>query len=182
MTVASLLENGRRASIANLLLLYSCPAIMHRLIGPFTGSARRAFVPGRLHGLRRFAIAAGAALTTAGAPQFVGSAACESCHRDIYRAGRPRCGHVVRDPKQHPEAVARRFPSQPAGDLRGVRCRIRTAAMKQRYFTRRGDMTNSSFPRSGTSRTNLAGTRRGRAPMVDRALSGDQSSARRVPM
>jgi predicted CXXCH cytochrome family protein len=81
--------------------------------------------------------------TTPATPrQFVGSASCESCHRDIYaRWKRTLMANVVRDPKQHPDAVIADF-SRPnplvtfsVGDVAFVY----GSKWKQRYFTKRGD-------------------------------------------
>src|SRR5262245_58717031 len=42
--------------------------------------------------------------------QFVGSASCESCHRDIYTRWKTTLmANVVRDPKQQPDAVVGDF-------------------------------------------------------------------------
>jgi hypothetical protein len=39
-------------------------------------------------------------------PQYVGSAACKTCHADLYtRWSKTRMANVVRDPKEHPEAI-----------------------------------------------------------------------------
>src|SRR5690349_3642256 len=38
--------------------------------------------------------------------QFVGSAACQSCHRDIYDRWKDTLmANVIRDPRQHPSAI-----------------------------------------------------------------------------
>ncbi len=37
---------------------------------------------------------------------FVGSAACQSCHQDVYARWKDTLmANVIRDPKQHPEAI-----------------------------------------------------------------------------
>jgi hypothetical protein len=45
--------------------------------------------------------------------RYVGSAACESCHKEIFtRWRRTRMANVVRDPREHPDAFIPDF-SQP---------------------------------------------------------------------
>jgi hypothetical protein len=47
-----------------------------------------------------------APVTAAIAATYVGSTACRDCHRDIYdRWSKTRMANVVRDPKEHPDAV-----------------------------------------------------------------------------
>ena len=80
--------------------------------------------------------------TAAGGQQFVGSAACESCHRDIYRRWKTTLmANVVRDPKEHPDAVLGDF-SKPhplvTFNLEDVAFTYGTR-WKQRYFTKIGD-------------------------------------------
>ena len=77
-----------------------------------------------------------------GQAQFVGSASCESCHRDIYSRWKTTLmANVVRDPKQHPDAVIGDF-SKP-NPL--VTFKLDDVAFtygskwKQRYFTKIGD-------------------------------------------
>jgi predicted CXXCH cytochrome family protein len=77
-----------------------------------------------------------------GDARFVGSAGCESCHRNIYaRWKNTRMANVVRDPKQHPDAVLGDF-SKP-NSL--VTFKLEDVAFtygsrwKQRYFTKVGD-------------------------------------------
>jgi len=39
-------------------------------------------------------------------PQYVGSAACKTCHAETYaRWSKTRMANVVRDPKAHPDAI-----------------------------------------------------------------------------
>ena len=74
--------------------------------------------------------------------QFVGSAACQSCHQKAYDGWRQtRMANVVRDPKLHPEAVlgdfthpdpVRSFSLDQVAFVYGSR-------WKQRYFAKLGD-------------------------------------------
>jgi predicted CXXCH cytochrome family protein len=73
---------------------------------------------------------------------YVGSPACRGCHEAIYdRWSRTRMASVVRDPKEHPDAI---LPDLEHADPR-VTFRAADVAFvygsrwKQRYFTRRGD-------------------------------------------
>lgn len=73
---------------------------------------------------------------------YVGSAACQSCHADIYaRWQRTPMANVVRDPRQHPEAIVPDL-TQPdplltfTPDQIGL---VYGSLWKQRYFTRMGD-------------------------------------------
>ena len=73
---------------------------------------------------------------------FVGSAACKSCHESTYNGWRQtRMANVVRDPREHPEAVlsdfshpdpVRTFTLDQVAFVYGSR-------WKQRYFEKRGD-------------------------------------------
>jgi predicted CXXCH cytochrome family protein len=73
---------------------------------------------------------------------FVGSGECRSCHQEVYdRWSKSRMANVVRDPKQHPEAVIPDLTkSEPP-----VKFTIDQVALvygskwKQRYFTKIGD-------------------------------------------
>jgi hypothetical protein len=74
--------------------------------------------------------------------QYVGSAACRRCHAPTYeRWAKTRMANVVRDPKQHPEAVLPDF-SKPdpllTFKLDDVAF-VYGSKWKQRYFTRVGD-------------------------------------------
>ena len=56
--------------------------------------------------VRTFAAALLAAALHAQAPQYVGSAACKTCHAEVYgRWSKTRMANVVRDPRQHPDAI-----------------------------------------------------------------------------
>src|SRR6478752_34447 len=73
---------------------------------------------------------------------YVGSESCKGCHLQAYNGWKKtRMANVLRDPKEHPEAVIGDFKSQDP---------IRTFTLddvafvygsrfKQRYFTKRGD-------------------------------------------
>ena len=73
---------------------------------------------------------------------YVGSAACESCHKEIFgRWRRTRMANVVRDPREHPDAIIPDF-SQPNPVLTFTKddvAFVYGSRWKQRYFTRRGD-------------------------------------------
>jgi hypothetical protein len=73
---------------------------------------------------------------------FVGSAACESCHRDIYSRWKTTLmANVVRDPKQHPDAIIGDF-SQPNPLVTFKKDDVAFtygSKWKQRYFTKIGD-------------------------------------------
>ena len=73
---------------------------------------------------------------------YVGSNACEHCHVADYKGWKQtRMANVVRDPKEHPEAVLADFTHpDPARtfDLAEVAF-VYGSRWKQRYFTKRGD-------------------------------------------
>ena len=73
---------------------------------------------------------------------YVGSAACQSCHAEIYaRWQRTRMANVVRDPRDHPDAIIPDF-SKPDPFLTFTKddvAFVYGSRWKQRYFTRRGD-------------------------------------------
>ena len=74
--------------------------------------------------------------------KYVGSKACERCHAADYNGWKQtRMANVVRDPKEHPEAVLGDFAHpDPARnfDLGDVAF-VYGSRWKQRYFTKRGD-------------------------------------------
>ena len=84
----------------------------------------------------------GAALATIADAHYVGSAACESCHQEIYDRWRTtRMANVVRDPHQHPDAIIPDF-SKPDPALTFTKddvAFVYGSRWKQRYFTRKGD-------------------------------------------
>ena len=80
--------------------------------------------------------------TPASARTFVGSARCAPCHADVYASWKKtRMANVVRDPKEHPDAVLGDF-SHPnplvTFDLSQVAF-VYGSRWKQRYFTKRGN-------------------------------------------
>lgn len=79
---------------------------------------------------------------SAQAPQYVGSAACKTCHAEIYaRWGKTRMANVVLDPKAHPEAILPDL-TKPDPLLTFTRDDIAFtygSKWKQRYFKKVGD-------------------------------------------
>ena len=77
-----------------------------------------------------------------GARRYVGSAACQTCHADIYaRWQKTPMANVVRDPRQHPDAI---IPDMAKGDplVKFTTDQIGLvygSLWKQRYFTKIGD-------------------------------------------
>ncbi len=80
--------------------------------------------------------------TGAGEAHYVGSAACESCHAAVYeRWKKTRMANVVRDPKEHPEAIIPDL-SKPDPLLTFTKDDIAFvygSKWKQRYFKKVGD-------------------------------------------
>ena len=84
----------------------------------------------------------GTSPANAAARQFVGSAACESCHRDIYSRWKTTLmANVVRDPKQHPDAILGDFsrPNPLVSFKKEDVAFTYGSKWKQRYFTQIGD-------------------------------------------
>jgi predicted CXXCH cytochrome family protein len=79
---------------------------------------------------------------------YVGSVACKSCHEDVYaRWSKSRMANVVRDPKEHPDAILGDF-SKPDPLVKFSTTEIALvygSKWKQRYFTKIGD---DYFPQS----------------------------------
>lgn len=75
-------------------------------------------------------------------PHFVGSESCKRCHANEYNNWKKtRMANVVRDPKEHPEAVLGDFEHEDpvrTFDLDQVAF-VYGSRWKQRYFTKRGD-------------------------------------------
>jgi predicted CXXCH cytochrome family protein len=73
---------------------------------------------------------------------YVGSAACRKCHEDIYaRWAKSRMANVVRDPRQHPDAIIPNL-SKPDPLLTFTKddvAFVYGSRWKQRYFTKIGD-------------------------------------------
>jgi len=94
--------------------------------------------------LLRIAVVFGIAATvSAQTPQYTGSAACKTCHAATYeRWSKTRMANVVRDPKEHPDAI---IPDFSKADPSIVTFRKDAIAFvygskwKQRYFTKVGD-------------------------------------------
>jgi predicted CXXCH cytochrome family protein len=77
------------------------------------------------------------------APTYAGSAACQTCHPRIYaRWSKTRMANVVRDPREHPDAI---IPDFSKADPAIVKFKVADIAFvygskwKQRYFTKVGD-------------------------------------------
>jgi len=79
---------------------------------------------------------------TANKPHYVGSESCKGCHAETYAGWKKtRMANVVRDPREHPEAVLADFThADPlvTFDLKDVAF-VYGSKWKQRFFTRRGD-------------------------------------------
>ena len=92
--------------------------------------------------VRTFAAALLAAALHAQAPQYVGSAACKTCHAEVYgRWSKTRMANVVRDPHQHPDAIT---PDLNKLDLlltfkKEDIAFVYGSKWKQRYFKKVGD-------------------------------------------
>lgn len=92
-------------------------------------------------------VAAGAAYLTAQAPPaaqptYVGSTACVRCHAPIAdRYKQTRMANVLKDPREHPEAVISDFatPDPLVTFTKDQIAFVYGSKYKQRYFTRRGD-------------------------------------------
>ena len=75
-------------------------------------------------------------------PHFTGSDACKKCHEKEYDGWKQtRMANVVRDPKQHPEAVLGDFTHDDPIRTFGLDqvAFVYGSRWKQRYFTKRGD-------------------------------------------
>ena len=90
----------------------------------------------------RAPVAAAAQAPAVQAPAFVGSVTCARCHRATYeRWSKTRMANVVRDPKEHPEAITPDL-SKPDPLLTFTKDQIAFvygSKWKQRYFTKVGD-------------------------------------------
>ena len=74
--------------------------------------------------------------------QFVGSAACKTCHPAIYeRWSKTRMANVVRDPKVHPDAILPDLskPDPLVHFTKDDIAFVYGSKWKQRYFTKKGD-------------------------------------------
>jgi predicted CXXCH cytochrome family protein len=72
---------------------------------------------------------------------YVGSAACEKCHADIYAHWKTTpMANVVRDPKDHPDAIIPDLASDPFAKFTSDQVAfVYGSIWKQRYFTKVGD-------------------------------------------
>ena len=81
-------------------------------------------------------------LQTLAIAQYAGSAACKTCHSAIYeRWSKTRMANVVRDPKEHPDAILPDL-SKPDPLVKFTKDDIAFvygSKWKQRYFTKKGD-------------------------------------------
>jgi predicted CXXCH cytochrome family protein len=87
-------------------------------------------------------LAASAGVRSQTAPQYVGSQSCQRCHAPTYeRWSRTRMANVVRDPKEHPEAVLPDFakPDPLLTFKLDAVAFVYGSKWKQRYFTRVGN-------------------------------------------
>src|SRR5437016_3729835 len=92
--------------------------------------------------LRTVLLAGFAAALSAQTPQYTGSAACKTCHPATYeRWSKTRMANVVRDPKQHPDAIIPDFSKADPALTFGKDdiAFVYGSKWKQRYFTRVGD-------------------------------------------
>ena len=88
------------------------------------------------------ALMPGAAGAEAPKAHFVGSESCKSCHAATYDGWKQtRMANVVRDPKEHPEAVLGDFLHPDPVVTFGLDqvAFVYGSRWKQRYFTKRGD-------------------------------------------
>jgi predicted CXXCH cytochrome family protein len=92
--------------------------------------------------VRTFAAALLAAALHAQAPQYVGSTACQTCHAEVFgRWSKTRMANVVRDPRQHPDAI---IPDLDKPDplltfKKDDIAFVYGSKWKQRYFKKVGD-------------------------------------------
>jgi mono/diheme cytochrome c family protein len=73
---------------------------------------------------------------------YVGSATCQTCHQDIYaRWSKSRMANVVRDPRQHPDAIIPDLskPNPLVTFSKDDIALVYGSRWKQRYFTKIGD-------------------------------------------
>ena len=76
------------------------------------------------------------------AATYVGSAACKKCHEEIYaRWSKSRMANVVRDPREHPDAIIPDFskPDPLVTFTKDDVAFVYGSRWKQRYFTKIGD-------------------------------------------
>jgi predicted CXXCH cytochrome family protein len=79
--------------------------------------------------------------STAAQARYVGSKACAKCHAAIYeRWKKTPMANVVRDPREHPDAIVPSFVTNPVFKFQsGQVAFVYGSLWKQRYFTKIGD-------------------------------------------
>jgi predicted CXXCH cytochrome family protein len=79
--------------------------------------------------------------TVASSAHYTGSAACAKCHQQIYdRWKKTPMANVVRDPREHPEAIIPNLASNPLAKFTKEQVALVYGSVwKQRYFTKIGD-------------------------------------------
>ena len=77
----------------------------------------------------------------AGSARYVGSQACAKCHAQIYdRWKKTPMANVVRDPREHPDAIIPELATNPFGKFAKSQVALVYGSIwKQRYFTKVGD-------------------------------------------
>jgi predicted CXXCH cytochrome family protein len=78
---------------------------------------------------------------TAAAAHYVGSAACERCHGDVYaRWKKTPMANIVRDPREHPDAIIPDLATNTVAKFTVDQVALVYGSLwKQRYFTKIGD-------------------------------------------
>ena len=78
---------------------------------------------------------------TAASAHYTGSLACEKCHQQIYeRWKKTPMANVVRDPREHPEAIIPDLTTNPLAKFTKEQVALVYGSLwKQRYFTKIGD-------------------------------------------
>ena len=78
---------------------------------------------------------------TSASAHYTGSLACEKCHQQIYqRWKKTPMANVVRDPREHPEAIIPDLATNPLAKFtKGQVALVYGSLWKQRYFTKIGD-------------------------------------------
>jgi len=78
---------------------------------------------------------------TAASAHYTGSQACEKCHQQIYeRWKKTPMANVVRDPREHPEAIIPDLATDPIAKFtKDQVALVYGSVWKQRYFTKIGD-------------------------------------------
>ncbi len=123
--------------IVNGVQLTGMPALGDDADGQRDGWKLAAFVRS-LHGAGT--PGAGVERTAVAGAHYVGSAACESCHKDIYaRWKKTPMANVVRDPKVHPDAIIPDLKTNDVAKFSVDQVAFTYGSLwKQRYFTKVG--------------------------------------------